>query len=92
MTAYASYQSYEHSPITVVPVIASFDTEGHIRPLFVRIDGIPLKIHSSWIKPSFGGVIEFNCKVIDNDCLKPLILNFHKMEGVWTIPKIRAFK
>lgn len=88
MTAHVSYQSYDHSPITVVPVIASFDTDGHVKPLYVRIDGVSLKVHSSWLKPSFNNTIEFQCQVIDRDCLKPLALTFHKMEGVWTIPEV----
>lgn len=90
MTACASYQSYDHLPITVIPVIASFDTDGHIKPLYVRIDGLALKVHSCWLKPSFSGVMEFNCKIIDHDCLKPLVLSFHQTEGVWTIPSILA--
>lgn len=90
MTAHASYQSYDHSPIMIVPVISSFDTEGHVKPLYVRINGVSLKIHSFWLKPSFSGTIEFNCKVIDHGCLKPLALTFHKMEGVWSIPKAHA--
>ena len=80
MTACASYQSYDHLPITVIPVIASFDTDGHIKPLYVRIDGLSLKVHSCWLKPSFSGVME----------LKPLVLSFHMAEGVWTIPSILA--
>ena len=32
-----SYTSYDYKSMKVVPVIASFDTEGHIKPLYVRI-------------------------------------------------------
>ena len=70
----------------MVPVIASFDSEGHVKPLYVRINGNALKVHSSWLKPSFQGFLEFQCNVIDNDCLKPLLLTYHTRENVWMIP------
>lgn len=70
----------------IVPVIASFDAEGHVKPLYVRINESSLKVYSSWLKPSFQGVLEFQCNVIDNNCLKPLLLTYHKRENVWTIP------
>lgn len=38
---------------TVIPVIASFDAEGRVKPLYVRIGELSLKVHSSWLKPSF---------------------------------------
>lgn len=71
----------------MVPVIASFDSEGHVRPLYVRINEVSLKIYSSYEKPSFHGFMEFQCKVIDNNCLKPLILTYHKRENIWSTPR-----
>ncbi len=71
---------------TVVPVIASFDSEGHVIPLYVRIGDLSLKIKSSWLKPSFADIMEFHCMVIDGDCLKPLILTYRQRESVWQIP------
>lgn len=70
----------------IVSVIASFDSEGHVKPLYVRINENSLKVHSSWLKPSFQGFLEFQCNVIENNCLKPLLLTYHKRENVWTIP------
>lgn len=86
--ASVSNTSYDHTNIDIVSVIASFDTDGHIKPLYVRINEDSLKVHSSWLRPSFQNLMEFQCKVIDNNCLKPLILTYHKVENVWTIPKI----
>lgn len=87
MSAFVSYTSYDYAPVSIVPVIASFDSEGHIKPLYVRICGEPYKIHSSWLKQSFADIFEFHCKVMDDDCLKPLVLTYHTRENVWTIPK-----
>lgn len=67
--------------------MAFFDTNGHVRPLYVCINEEALKMHSSWLKPSFSGLMKFNCKVIDQGCLKPLVLTYHKTEGVWILPK-----
>lgn len=86
MAATVSYNSYDFSNVILVQVIASFDTEGHIAPLYVRIDGISLKVHSFWLKPAFSNPV-FQCQVIDNDVLKPLVLTYHPVESVWTIPK-----
>ena len=87
MPAQVSYTSYDYAPVEIIPVIASFDSEGHIRPLYVRIGEEPLKVHSFWVKPSFVNLIEFRCKLIDGDCLKPLAITYHQAECVWTIPK-----
>lgn len=88
MTSVTSHTSYDFKPHTIVPVIASFNSEGHVKPLYVRIGGLSLKVHSSWLKPSFGNILEFHCMVIDDNCLKPLILSYHQMESVWIIPRL----
>ena len=88
MPSYISNTSYAFYNVDIVSVIASFDTDWHVKPLYVRINGDSLKVHSSWLKPSFRGTLEFQCKVIDGDCIKPLILTYHQAEYVWTIPKI----
>lgn len=85
--AIISSTSIEHTPADVVPVIASFDAEGHIAPLYVRIDGAPLKIESYWANSIYRNVVEFRCKVSDNAYIKPLLLCFHRQEGTWTIPR-----
>lgn len=87
MPGYVSKTTYDFYNVDIVSVIASFDTDGHIRPLYVRINEDSLKVHSSWIKPSFRGMMEFRCKIIDNDYLRPLVLTYHMAENVWTIPK-----
>lgn len=71
---------------TIVPVIAAFDSEGHVKPLYVRINEASFKVHSSCEKPSFQGFLEFQCKVIDHNYLKPLLLTYHKRENIWTTP------
>ena len=85
--ATVSYTSFDYAPVDIVPVIASFDSQGHIAPLYVRINSLSLKIESFWVSSTFHNVVEFRCKVSDNGYLKPLLLRFHRQEGMWTIPK-----
>lgn len=89
MSTTISYTSYDYDPTTIVPVIASFTTDGHISPLYVRIHGDSLKVDTFWVRSRFKNKIEFHCKVIDQDCLKPIILTYYLNEGVWGIPKHR---
>lgn len=92
MSGITSTTSYDYNTLEIVSVIASFDTDGQVKPLYVRINQESLKVHSSWIKPSFQGFIEFQCKVIDNGCLKPLALSYHKNENVWLTPKFNCVR
>lgn len=82
-----SYTSFDYAPVEIVPVIASFDSQGHIAPLYVRINGLSLKVNSFWVSSTYHNIIEFKCKVIDHGYLKPLALTYHLAEGMWTIPK-----
>lgn len=86
--ALQSYTSYDYLPVECIPVIASFDSEGHIAPLYIRLEGASYKVDTYWIRTtSHRNIIEYNCKIVDNGFLKPLILSFHVNECVWTIPK-----
>ena len=87
MSGIISQTPYDCSSLTKVSVIASFDALGHIKPLYVRINEESLKVHSVWEKPSIRGIMEFQCKVIDNNCLKPLSLTYHNADNIWTVPK-----
>lgn len=73
--------------IIMVSVIASFDTDGHIKPLYVRVDEESLKVVSCWMKPAFVSSCTYQCKVEDHGVLKPLVLTYHMNESVWSIPK-----
>lgn len=79
-----SHSAFDCTSTVIVPVIASFDSEGKIKPLYVRIHGASYKIDSSVMHSSFINTVEFHCKVIDGDSIKPLLLTFHRREGVWS--------
>lgn len=87
MGASVSRNSFDYKPVEIVPVIAGFDNDGKIIPLFVKLDGEKIKIDSYWVKSRFAGITEFRCKIIREDVMYPLVLTFYSEESVWTIPK-----
>ena len=87
MARTVSYNSHDYMPVDVVPVVASFDSKGHIAPLYVRICGHIYKVDSYWIKKSFANSIAFNCMLRDGDTLKPILLTYFQDETLWTVPK-----
>lgn len=87
MSKIITYHAFDYKKVTMVPVIASFDTDGNILPLYVRIHGNSLKIQSSRVHRVLSNIIEFHCKVIDYNCLKPLVLSYYQAENVWVIPR-----
>lgn len=86
MSGIVSRCSHDYKPTTIIPVIASFDTDGHIAPLYVRIDGESYKVDSYWSSCKFANSIEFHCKLIDHGVKKPLLLTYYKAEDIWAIP------
>jgi len=80
-------ESYGGDPIELVPVIASYDGQGHIKPLFVRINDNKYKIESSWIKYGSVNTIDFHATLSMDDRAYVIVLTYHIRECVWTIPK-----
>lgn len=86
MSQILSQNSHDYLQMQTVPVIASFNDEGQIKPLYVGIDGERYKVHSYWVRRSFSNQIEFQCKLIIGDSVKIIIITYYLNECVWTIP------
>lgn len=86
MSQIISLNSHDYLPMQIVPVIASFNDDGQIRPLYVGIDGERLKVSSSRVRRCFAGQVEFYCKLTVGDTLKPVLLTYYLNECIWTIP------
>lgn len=86
----SSKTSFDYQAYTVVPVIASFDDQGHIKPVYVRIHGETYKIDSYFVRYAFAGQIEFNCKIVDGNRLLPLSLTYYQKECMWVIQRPNA--
>ena len=80
-------ESYGGDPIELVSVIASYDTLGRVRPLYVGIKEERYKVINHWIKNSFANNIDFNVTLLKDDITYKLILSYHLRETAWTIPK-----
>lgn len=80
-------ESYGGDPIELVPVIASYDTEGRVKPLYVRINDERYKVEYYWVKSSAGNNIEYNVTVSKDGRTYKLILTYHIRETSWSIPK-----
>lgn len=76
--------SFDKSSMTVVPVIASFDTKGKIKPLYVRIQEKSLRIVSCWSRQEFL-VIKYHCKVELDEYVNDIILIYHPEHSFWTV-------
>lgn len=83
-------ESYGGDPVELVPVIASYDGEGHIRPLYVRINDDKYQVISSWLKSSFANCMDFHCTLSRDNRKYSVVMTYHIRETVWTIPKYLA--
>lgn len=86
-----SHNSYDFLEATVVPVIASFNSDSKIAPLYVKIVGETYKIHSfNERRPETWSLhfSIFDCKIVVYNQLKSIELTYRTEERLWTIPKI----
>ncbi len=68
----------------VVPVIASFDSKGNIRPIHVRINSNVYKILSC-ISRDYGPLTIFTCTVNNCGMQREVNLTYHPQERCWTM-------
>lgn len=72
--------------LKIVPVISSFDCDGNILPLYVKIGSERLKIYNAYEFESTFNQMHFRCEVMDYDRVKPLKLTYHVNDHKWSIP------
>lgn len=84
--AFFSYKSFDETSTSIVPVIASFDATGHVKPLYVRLGRTPFKVCDYFVSSKYSGITEFRCTIAAGNSLKPLQLSYYSSEGMWTVP------
>ncbi len=89
MSQIISHNSHDYMPVTILQVIASFSDDGHVKPLYVRINGETCKVASYWVRCQFSNLMDFHCKLIVGDFLQPVVITYHINECIWTVPKDR---
>lgn len=67
------------------PVIASFDAQGNVRPLYIRIDSFDFEILSCRVTKTMIEFIEFECRIEDHGRLKKIKLFLSLSAHVWFI-------
>lgn len=85
-------ESYAVDPVELVPVIASYNTEGRVKPLYVMINDERYKVENYWEKSTIYNNIDFNVSLSKDDRIYKLILTYHIRETAWTIPKYMVAK
>lgn len=71
-----------------VPVVATFNKEGKMIPLYFAVEGIRIKVdHVRWTKsmPLLGEL--FGCEVTVTDAVQQVELCWHKNYNIWTLKR-----
>jgi len=74
-----------NDPIEIVPVIATYDTEGNLKPIYVRLNGTEYKVDTYLVKSSIENDMDFHCTLKKNDDNFRIILTYHLKETVWSV-------
>lgn len=69
----------------IVSVIASFDCDRNIRPLYFRVGNDALKIYNSVIIEDTGTLLTFRCEFEDCGYVKVIKLTYFKNERLWAM-------
>ena len=76
--------------IVPVPVIASFDTQGKIIPLYFRYEGLKLKVdHLKWSSDRMEFIIKYCCEITLQDRIQEVTLYYHKKMDMWTMERMK---
>ena len=86
MGSNVSRNSFDYKECIKVPVIAGFDKDGTVMPIYVKIEGKKYKVEEYQSKMKFAGITEYRCSVSYKDIRMPLELSYYSNESIWTIP------
>lgn len=73
----------------IVPVIASFNNDGKIIPLYFAIEGIRIKIdHIKWESPNKAWGTQFRCEITLYDHVDTIDLYYYDSKRIWTMKRL----
>ena len=87
MAATVSKGLKDCTPLKVVPVIATYDGNGNILPLYVRIGEESFKIYNAYVSESTYRILTFKGEVMVQDAVRPIKLSYFMNDLIWCIPK-----
>lgn len=71
---------------TIVPVIASFDKNGKMIPLYFSTNGIRIKINNiKWISKAMTWGMQFRCEITVQDHTETVDLCYYNTLRIWTL-------
>ena len=69
----------------IVSVIASFDCDRNIKPLYIRVGNESLKVLNAVHMDTTSSIITYRCEVADGEFLKTLKVSYFTNESLWAI-------
>lgn len=79
---------FQNPNLIPVPVIASFNAEGELRPLYFSVEGLRLKVDNiRFTDKRMCDIIEFRCEVTFIDRVQSVTLRYHKRQGRWMMKR-----
>ena len=76
--------------LVTVPVIASFNTEGNMIPIYFSVEGIKIKIDKIiWNKENLAWGSQYRCRICVCDVLEEIELMYFKHKNMWTLKRNR---
>lgn len=73
-----------------VPVIASFNTEGKMIPLYFSVEGLRIKIDRIvWGKEDLVWGSQYRCKICVSEIAEEIELSYFKHTNMWALKKNR---
>lgn len=76
--------------LVIVPVIASFNKEGNMIPIYFSVEGIKIKIDRIiWAKEKLAWGSHYKCRICVSDVAEEIELMYYKSRNMWTLKRGR---
>ena len=89
MGGHISYTPTQHFTGDELCVIATFDTKGKVKPLYIRYRGYKLDVLKSFVESEVPAWIHMRCKVFDGYRESTIHVIYYKQECRWYIDRYK---
>ena len=78
--------------LVIVPVIASFSTDGKMIPVYFSVEGIKIKIDKViWAKENLAWGSHYKCGICVCDVAEEIELMYYRSRNMWTLKRRQIF-